>query len=356
MYGERRCRVKIFFKKGRGWRRAVVQAAMEENTTEMSRMAAARWYARLRAPDCTQLERKEFDEWLRQSEDNAAAYRKAEKLACMLAAAARNEDRFSDLATSALAKPLVSNITRWRVAAVLTLGIALALAGVASRHAGNAELMVNHFNSGKQQQRYALADGSVVYLDVGSRISIRMTKAHRSVDLLEGRAFFEVTHDEHRPFYVNAGELKTVDVGTRFQVSLSDSHDVSVTLVEGAVRISDQKDSGKWNQTLLPGEQALLKAGTATLLKRDVDATSLTSWSTGRLVFKGTPLQEALEEVNRYSDCKIHLGDATLASIPIGGNFIAGGDSTQVIDALAAVLPLRVVRVGSNEIVLFQRN
>lgn len=319
-------------------------------------MAAARWYARLRAPDCTQSERNEFDQWLRESEYNAAAYRKAEKLASMLTVAANQEQRFSSLAATALVKPVVLNPARWRVAAVLTLGIAVALTAIASRYASNAELMVNHYNSSKQQQRYALADGSVVYLDVGSRISVRMTKAHRSVDLLEGRAFFDVVHDEKRPFLVNAGELKTVDVGTQFQVSMNDARDISVTLLEGAVRISDQKDSGKWNQTLSPGEQVLLKAGTATLEKRDVDAATLTSWSTGRLVFKGTPLKEALEEVNRYSDTKIQLGDASLASIPIGGNFIAGGDSTQVVDALAAVLPLRVVRVGSSEIVLFQRN
>jgi len=193
-------------------------------------------------------------------------------------------------------------------------------------------------------------------LDVDSRLSVRMSSKLRTVDLLEGRAYFDVVHDASRPFLVNAGMLRTTDLGTRFQVAVTEKEDVSVTLVEGAVQITDRQESGRLQQVLSPGEQVLLKSGSSALEKQDVDASAITSWSTGRLVFKGTPLATVLDEVNRYSDCKIHLGDASLASIPIGGNFIAGGDSEQVIDALAAVLPLRVVRVGTNEIVLFHRN
>ncbi|MES1195873.1 MAG: FecR/PupR family sigma factor regulator, partial [Steroidobacter sp.] len=42
---------------------------MEENRKEVSRSTAARWYARLRAADCTQSERAEFEKWLHSSPD-----------------------------------------------------------------------------------------------------------------------------------------------------------------------------------------------------------------------------------------------------------------------------------------------
>jgi len=330
---------------------------MEQNTKELARLTAARWYARLQASDCAQSERAEFETWLHQSEDNLEAFRKAERLASVVAVAVQSDPRFAQLAELALEQPRGFNTSRWRVAAALTIGIGLALAGLVNRNqSGDAQLAVEHHNATKQQQRFVLQDGSVVYLDVDSRVSVRMAKSQRMVEVVEGRAYFEVVHDASRPFLVNAGALRTTDLGTRFQVSVTDKNDVSVTLVEGAVQVSDRKDSGVWRQTLSPGEQVLLKSGSSALEKMEVDASAITSWSTGRLVFKGTPLATVLDEVNRYSDCKIHLGDATLASIPIGGNFIAGGDSEQVIDALAAVLPLRVVRVGTNEIVLFHRN
>ncbi len=80
----------------------------------------------------------------------------------------------------------------------------------------------------------------------------------------------------------------------------------------------------------------------------------VTSWSRGRLVFRGTPLSDALDEVNRYGDRKVRLGDPELAQLPVGGNFIAG-ETDLIVSAFAAALSLRVVDGGSGEIILFRR-
>jgi transmembrane sensor len=79
-----------------------------------------------------------------------------------------------------------------------------------------------------------------------------------------------------------------------------------------------------------------------------------TSWSRGRLLFRGTPLAEAIEEVNRYSARKVRLADPSLADLAIGGNFIAG-DSELIVSAFAAALPIRAVEGGGGEILLFRR-
>jgi Fe2+-dicitrate sensor, membrane component len=73
-------------------------------------------------------------------------------------------------------------------------------------------------------------------------------------------------------------------------------------------------------------------------------------------VFDATPLNQVLSEINRYSRTKVVLGDASLANVPIGGNFLAGGDTEEFLETLMAVLPLRSIRTGANEIVLFQRH
>jgi transmembrane sensor len=80
-----------------------------------------------------------------------------------------------------------------------------------------------------------------------------------------------------------------------------------------------------------------------------------TGWSTGRLLFRGAPLVEVLDEINRYSPVKLRLGDESLGRVPVGGTFIAGADSAQVATALAAALPLNAVQVGAREIVLVRR-
>ena len=96
------------------------------------------------------------------------------------------------------------------------------------------------------------------------------------------------------------------------------------------------------------------KTGGAIPVKTTVDSYMATSWSRGRLVFRGTPLGEAIEEVNRYSTRKVRLADPSLASLPVGGNFIAG-DSELILSAFAAALPLRSVDGGGGEILLFRR-
>ena len=78
----------------------------------------------------------------------------------------------------------------------------------------------------------------------------------------------------------------------------------------------------------------------------------MTSWRQGRHLFRATPLAEAVEEVNRYASRKVRLGDPALAELQVGGNFIAG-DSEQIVAAFAAVLPVRIVQGGNNEIILF---
>jgi transmembrane sensor len=86
---------------------------------------------------------------------------------------------------------------------------------------------------------------------------------------------------------------------------------------------------------------------------RTVDARVATSWSLGRLVFRGTRLADALQQVNRYAATKVRLADLSLADMPVSGNFVVG-DSEAVVAAFAAVLPLEIAASG-DELLLYRR-
>src|SRR3546814_10951084 len=47
----------------------------------------------------------------------------------------------------------------------------------------------------------------------------------------------------------------------------------------------------------------------------------LLSWREGLLVFRGTPLVEAVAEFNRYNAQKLVVDDPSIAAIPVGGSF-----------------------------------
>jgi transmembrane sensor len=206
------------------------------------------------------------------------------------------------------------------------------------------------------KQRIELSDGSVVYLDAGSKLTVAMSAQERRLDLETGRAFFEVAHDKSRPFSVSKAGTRVVALGTRFQVEVVPSNQsVNVTLVEGSVAVTNSGEADTWREVLNPGQQLLVD----NLLHRHqivrVNTDAITSWSTGFLVFDGMPLRKVLDEMNRYTKVKVLLGDSSLADMPVAGSFIAGGDTNEFVETLTTALPLKSALTGANEIALFHK-
>ncbi len=240
------------------------------------------------------------------------------------------------------------------VPATLAASIIVALVGVRiGGYFSTSAPPVTYTSSDQTRREVTLADGSVVHLDVDSEISVKLSNGHRDITLVNGRALFAVAHDASSPFVVSAGQWHTTALGTHFQVQ-RDSDKVRVTLTEGSVAVTGTPAQSNWSERLAPGEQISLTADGHVHEKRTVDTQAVTSWSRGRLVFRGTPLAEALQEVNRYGRRKVRLGDPDLADLPVDGNFIAG-ETDLIVSAFAAALPLRIAEGGVGEIILFRR-
>jgi len=328
---------------------------MDEGIDDITLQAAARWHTRLRAVSCTEEERAAFARWQGERPLHVRAFALAQRTS------ARLDDLVIDERLQALAARVSTTTTdelgaerrRWMIPFSLAAALMLAVIGW---HFSAGLLIpqvatVTYETPADQRRTVTLADGSTVELDVGTRIDVRIGDARRDIDLLAGRAMFEVTHDAARPFSVLAGGTRTTALGTRFQVQSEYGH-VIVTLAEGSVAVANDRGPS-WTDRLRPGEQLKFDAATAAVGKQTVDVQRTTSWLRGRHVFRDTPLAEAVEEVNRYAKTKIRLGDASLAQLPVGGSYIAG-DSKLIVEALAAVLPIRAAD-GGDEIILFRR-
>jgi transmembrane sensor len=332
---------------------------MDQVSNERTLQEAARWYARLQAADCSDAERAAFQQWQQRLTHNAAAYALAERVSRGLDSLAADQ-RLQALADEALAACTRNQCpvrrTAWLVPAAMAASIAIAAVGLRfSIDVSGEPRAVAYETAVGERRSVLLSDGSSVAMDVGTRLSVRMSAERREIELLSGRALFDVAHDSTRPFSVTAAGSRTTALGTRFQVQQQDDK-VVVVLEQGSVAISpEQAGSASWRERLWPGEQLSIDRYTAARDRQAVDPQIATSWIQGRHVFRGTPLREALSEVNRYAHKKVHLGDPTLADLPVGGNFIAG-DSEQIVAAFAAVLPLRVVVSGDDEVLLFRRH
>jgi transmembrane sensor len=326
---------------------------------------AARWYARLRAPDCSEAERAEFQQWRDADRGNEQAYEAVVRAAGLVTQQVNVDARLKALADRALDKSAApqqqgglsaSVRTHWRSAAVwlFSAGAAAVLAAKMVEAPVGVDPMATYVNHEARERQIKLSDGSTLHLDVGAEVSVAMNAEERRLELAKGRAYFEVAHDKSRPFSVTAAGTRTVALGTRFEVSML-AQAVNVSLAEGSVAITSAAVPDKWREVLVPGQQLHINVEQDQRERKQVDVDTIASWSRGRLIFNGMPLIKVLDEVNRYASIKVHLGDTALANIPIGGNFVAGADSNEFVETLAAVLPLRSVRTGANEIVLFQR-
>jgi transmembrane sensor len=326
---------------------------------ERTLQEAARHHARLHATDCTKEELEAARTWRAERPENQQASELADRVFAgvdALATDPRWAEKLRALADDAHASgKSARSPRRWRVAASLAASLlvaVLAWQGYAPTHADHPYA---YESAGGERRTVTLEDGSTVELDVDTRIGISMSAERRQIELIAGRAVFDVAHDASRPFSVTAANSRTTALGTKFQVRRDDAN-VVVTLAEGSVAIDrGEKITGgeAWSERLSPGEQISIDTATQRRQRQRVDVNITMSWMQGRHIFRGTPLHVAIDEVNRYATKKIRLGDASLANLPVAGNFIAG-DSEVIVDAFAAVLPLRAVDSSDREIVLFR--
>lgn len=345
---------------------------MRNKPSEILISQAAQWYARLHAPDCSEAERDAFKAWLRGSHERENAYRSvidADSLvSSQLASDPRMQAMLSDALGDSANTSTNKNVPEYEVqsrravfryaaaAAVIVIGIALSLSVGGVRGTVEDDPTEHYANNELIKQRIVLSDGSVVYLDAGSKLAVTMRAGERRIDMGAGRALFEVAHDKSRPFSVNSAGVQVVALGTQFQVEVIPAEkSVNVALVEGSVAVTNSAAADTWREVLKPGQELIVDNLLARHQVVSVNADAVTSWSKGYLVFDGVPLHKVLDEINRYSKVKVLLGDGSIASVPIAGNFIAGGDTDAFVETLTTVLPLRSTRTGANEIALFHR-
>ncbi|WP_296277172.1 FecR domain-containing protein [Pseudomonas sp. UBA7530] len=274
--------------------------------------------------------RAEWQRWRRQSLAHARAARDAEALWAALehtdsARRHRQQNRAA---------------RRWRLpamAAALCLGLLLTLLG---RPQLLENLSADHYTAVGERRLIELEDGSRVWLNSDSALSVRYSAGARDLELQRGQALFEVAKDAQRPFVVQAANGQVRAVGTRFDIALRADR-VQVEVSEGVVQVRSgaapgvRVDAGQrldYRQRQAPGPLQVL----------DLDNAS--SWQRGKLIFNQRPLGEVLAELERYMPGRIVIEDAALREQRISG--VVDLDQPEALLAnLERLQPLRITRL-----------
>jgi len=151
-----------------------------------------------------------------------------------------------------------------------------------------------------QHRQIKLPDGTRVWLSPATKISYpdRFSEEQRIVKL-EGEAFFEVMHDAKHPFIVQSGKLKTVVLGTSFNVSAyPKAASTEVTVVSGKVGVILKNGVQTQQQIAVANQRTTYNTSTNALIKEDYpDAAKYLDQRNGLFVFKGVALKTVCSEI-----------------------------------------------------------
>lgn len=298
----------------------------EADRPRRARIEAAAWIAKLHGPDRSRETDRGLRRWLAEDPAHAAEFELATDVWNETARVPMHDPgRYADRSRSAVRHRLV-----WGLAAAVTVCL---LAGVWIAYGIHRSMVSTGVG---EQKTLTLADGTRVTLNTDSRILVRYRQRVRRVILRYGEAYFQVVHNPARPFVVQAGDRKVIDVGTSFIVRRNGEGkgSLSVTVIEGRVAVAPLAVADIIPK-VPPPKVLLVSAGTRLLLRphslpsiRVQPAGQATAWLRGQLVFNETRLGVAAAQFNRYDPVKIVLGASQLGSIRVSGLFRTGASES----------------------------
>ncbi|MFK9083616.1 FecR family protein [Pseudomonas neuropathica] len=308
---------------------------------------AARWFVRFQEPAVDVEAYRQFDSWLNQHPQHRNEFEVLQGLwsAADLLPTARLQALCEEAPNRSKRRPLL----RYAVAAsVLAVAVGLGLFNVLQQP---SPYTAEFSTALGERRQVALPDGSTVDLDSRSRIQVRFEKDRRAIELSDGEALFNVEHDSNRPFVVEAGSGKVIVTGTRFDVRRGSS-DTRVVVEQGTVKVQGRDAAADDFISLTAGLGSHVDAAGKVAPAYAVNPAELTAWRSGKLVFNNASLADVAEQVSRYREKPLKVGNAAVGNLRLTSVF-KSDNTDALLKALPNILPVavRTLDDGSQEII-----
>ncbi|WP_175652788.1 FecR family protein [Pseudomonas sp. Marseille-P9899] len=309
-------------------------------------LQAAEWLVLLSADDPVEREQAERDyqQWKYLSPAHAEAAEGMERLLASLRGI--RQEPASDQRLHRLIDGEVRFTERRRrnkrLGAVLGLSLMLLVPGwLTWQHYPGALLFADLDTATGQWQETRLEDGSRLILAGGSAVNLHFTASGREVELLRGDIRVEVAADAQRPFLVLTREGSIRALGTRFVVSKqAEATDLSMLESKVVARAREGQDEA----VVAAGQQVRIRRdGLDSLQVIDPQATDQ-AWQQHRLLARGLPLSQVLEQLERQYVGVLSFDREALASIQVFAS-LPLDNPQRALQLLEASLPIEVSRV-----------
>ena len=198
--------------------------------------------------------------------------------------------------------------------------------------------------------RLKLSDGTNVYLNSASELKypVRFDEKERKV-YLSGEAYFEVTKDSNRPFYVITEEVQVRVYGTEFNVNTHQPGKVHTVLVDGKVGIKKRGMTGEI--TMKPGELASFDRNAGTFEVKEVDVRQYVVWKDGYFTFENESLEQILNTLSLWYDVDVFFQSESAKQLVFTGYMKRYNDISKILNAITDVVGVNFTINGKTIIV-----
>ena len=173
----------------------------------------------------------------------------------------------------------------------------------------------------------ALGDGIAMTMNGASLVEV--TQGAPRVTIERGEVAFAITSQGPSPLRVAVDGLVLTDIGTEFNVVLTDT-DLRVAVAQGIIAVNPDQE----NITVPAGEAVEKERGSDTLVRTSVDPDLVASWREGRLEFDDTPIERALAQLERSAGVTITLAPR-LAGERLTGSVALDADADLIVQRFA---------------------
>jgi ferric-dicitrate binding protein FerR (iron transport regulator) len=214
------------------------------------------------------------------------------------------------------------------------------------------------------KSKIELPDGTQVWLNVGSNIKYDENYGKENRELtLTGEAYFDVAHDEKKPFILHTRKMDVKVLGTIFNIKAYPGDDLTeAALIRGSIEVTFpgrplEKLILKPNDKISIINKETKKTDTVRHMQADnkerrpaIMVSSIqyepsdsvvieTAWVNNKLIFRSKTFEELTRDIERWFNVTVQVQDASILDKKFTGTF-SNETITDALDALSLSYPL----------------
>lgn len=281
---------------------------------EHTSLEAARWLVSLEESPDDQKLKDEFERWLSEDPTHREAWAATSGIYDLMGPLFAKE-RYSSSTKSCKSGWHHRGASK-RILYAAPIALAAAVAGFMLVPDYYYRLTADYSTGKAQQMTVRLADGSEVSLAPKSAINVVFRReGAREIHLLRGEGFFKVSHNPGRPFRVTAGKISVTDIGTEFDVRVSQKAS-SVAVRSGEVHV----DGDHHLSTDLYSGQRIERRERGVVSASHENAENIGAWATsGQLVLEDSSFGDAVTQISPYYNGRIFVANRHLSAGKVTG-------------------------------------